>query len=122
MRFAGPSHPGSETVRMAPQKTTGFGLSRVRSSRKAVSSRVSVPWVITTASTAGSSRMRGDAAAQAPHPVRRDVRPRKARVVLEDELRLAAEPLHARDDLLAGEGGHGRAGAGIDPHRDRARR
>ena len=32
-RFAGPSHPGSETVLIAPQKATGLGPASVRSSR-----------------------------------------------------------------------------------------
>ena len=83
MRLAGPSQPGSETVRIAPQKTTGFGLSRVRSSRNAVSSSVSVPCVTTTASTAGSCEQRRHAVLEPPHPVRRDVGAGQARVVLE---------------------------------------
>ena len=56
VRFAGPSQPGSEKVRMAPVRTTGFGPATVRSRRYAVSSRVSVPCVITTPSTRGSAR------------------------------------------------------------------
>ena len=46
---------GSETVRIAPTSTTGFGDISTRSSRNAVSSIVSVPCVMTRPSTSGRS-------------------------------------------------------------------
>lgn len=47
-RFAGPSGPASVGLRMAPVSTNGSTCGQSRSTRKAVSSRVSVPWVTTT--------------------------------------------------------------------------
>ena len=44
------------------------------------------------------------------------------RVVLEREAGLLAQPVDAGHDLLAGEGGHGRADAGVDAHGDGAAR
>src|SRR5262245_27227817 len=47
-RLAGPSAPGWLGVRMAPVSTRGASGPQSRSSTKALSSRVSVPWVTTT--------------------------------------------------------------------------
>ncbi len=47
-RFAGPSAPGSDGLRIAPVTTTGASPATRRSSAKAVSSSVSVPCVTTT--------------------------------------------------------------------------
>ena len=47
-RLNGPSALIAVAGRMAPTTTTGFLLLTVRSRKKAVSSRVSVPWVMTT--------------------------------------------------------------------------
>ena len=120
MMLAGPSQPASDTVRIAPQKTTGLSVSRVRSRRNAVSSSVSVPWVITTASTAGSAHTSATRWRSRHIQSRRHVGAGQPGVVLESEPRLAAQAVHAGDDLLAGEGGHRRPGAGIDAHGDRA--
>ncbi len=49
-RLRGPSASESSARRMAPVKTTGVGPSRMRSARKAVYSRVLVPWATTTPS------------------------------------------------------------------------
>ena len=46
-RFAGPSAPGSEGLRIAPVTTIGALPAHSRSSAKAVSSIASVPWVTT---------------------------------------------------------------------------
>src|SRR5574337_1085843 len=55
-RFIGPSAESAVAGRMAPVKTTGLPGGRTRSRKKADSSMVSVPWVMTTPST--SSRVR----------------------------------------------------------------
>ena len=58
-RFRGPSHPASLEVRIAPVIATGTAGSRVRPSRYAVSSRMSVPWVTTMPRTSpDSARLR----------------------------------------------------------------
>ena len=49
-RLAGPSAPARVGFRMAPVNTTGASPSHSRSSRNAVSSMVSVPWLTTTPS------------------------------------------------------------------------
>ncbi len=49
-RFMGPSAETDDDGRMAPVQTTGLALFTVRCRKKAVSSRVSVPWVTTTPS------------------------------------------------------------------------
>jgi hypothetical protein len=49
-RFVGPSASGASELRCAPVSTTGGDPLYVRSSHIAVSSMVSVPWVITTPS------------------------------------------------------------------------
>ena len=51
----GPSGAGLSAGCWAPVSTTLFGEPCTRSSRNAVSSRVSVPWVTTTPSLAGSA-------------------------------------------------------------------
>ncbi len=66
-RFPGPSPAGSSAERWAPVSTTGRGSSVTRSSRNAVSSRVSVPCVTTTPSTSS----RASASATASWIVRR---------------------------------------------------
>ena len=50
-RLRGPSVSGTSAARWAPVRTTGRGSACTRSSRIAVSSRVSVPWVTTMPST-----------------------------------------------------------------------
>ncbi|MDH6138803.1 hypothetical protein P3T35_000792 [Kitasatospora sp. GP30] len=54
-RLPGPSPSAASIGSWAPVKTTGRGSWWWRSTRKAVSSRVSVPWVTTMPSTAGSA-------------------------------------------------------------------
>src|SRR3546814_7980060 len=54
-RFSGPAALMAEPGRMEPVTTTGLGLFKVRLRKYAVSSSVSVPWVTTTPSTAGSA-------------------------------------------------------------------
>ena len=51
-RLAGPSAPSAPAWRIAPVRITGMPPAAVRSKKNAVSSMVSVPWVITTASAA----------------------------------------------------------------------
>ena len=63
-----------------------------------------------------------DVAPQPPHPVRGHVRPRQPRVVLQGEAGFLAQAVDAGHDLLAGHGGNGRAGSGIDAHGDGAAR
>ena len=48
LRLAGPSAPGADAGRMAPVTTIGASASWTTSASMAVSSSVSVPWVITT--------------------------------------------------------------------------
>ena len=119
VRLAGPSQPGSENVRMAPQSTTGFGLATVRSSRNAVSSSVSVPCVMTTPSTAGSARTRSTSARRRHihggvtcGPGRRARSSRRRRAS-------PAQPRHAGHDLPPRESGQSRPGHGVAAHGDR---
>ena len=55
-RFAGPSAPGSEGLRMAPVITIGVSPGHIRSRAKAVSSMVSVPCVTTTPAEPSATR------------------------------------------------------------------
>lgn len=61
-RFAGPSATGESAGCCAPVKTTGRGSVWVRSTRREVSSIVSVPWVTTTPATSGEASASATAA------------------------------------------------------------
>ena len=54
--LAGPSAPAMAGVRIAPVTTTGSGPACSRSSRNAVSSMVSVPWITTAPAAPAASR------------------------------------------------------------------
>ncbi len=77
-RLRRPSHSSSSEVRMAPVRTTGMVGSRVRASRYAVSSRVSVPWVTTMPRTEPRGRHFGQAVPERPEPVEPKMRRREA--------------------------------------------
>ena len=113
-RFAGPSHPASEIVRIAPTRTTGLGdtseqiekvgcfLERVGAVRD------------DEAVDVGPLEPRGGAPRQPPHLLGRDVRSRQPRDVLEVDLGDVAKPWDVLEDLPARQRGHGGAGARVE--------
>ena len=70
--FAGPSAPAMAGVRIAPVTTTGSGPACSRSSRYAVSSMVSVPWITTTPTAPAAIRSLITAARSKTSPMVRD--------------------------------------------------
>ena len=67
--FAGPSAPAIAGVRIAPVTTTGSGPGCSRSSRNAVSSMVSVPWITTAPAAPAAIRSRIAAASSKMSPM-----------------------------------------------------